>query len=187
MCCEFCVCGQNSVRWDHSNGTSLNGNICFGSLSSLQKGNLLSVCVGHFGASLLDQTLFRFGSWGKTRAEKGVLLSYVTLVHSLSSQDLFPYDWHYPIARTAKNISLKWNNSLLIRLGTEELRYGSTYQPSLTSSSVYSSPQNMCLLWACRKRHRRALSSRWKERETENNACKKSMPPSLCRVAPEDE
>ena len=57
MCCKFCVCGQNSVRCDHSNGTSLNGNICFGSLSSLQKGNLFSICVGHFGASLLDQTL----------------------------------------------------------------------------------------------------------------------------------
>ena len=69
----------------------------------------------------------------------------------------------------------------------EELRYGSTYQPSLTLSSFYSSPQNMCLLWAYRKRQRQALSSRWKERETENNACKKSMPPSLCRVAPEDE
>lgn len=117
MCCKVCLCGQNSVRCDHSNGTSLNGNICFGSLSSLQKGNLLSVCVGYFGASLLDETLFRFGSWGKTRAEKGVLLSYVTLVHSSSRQDLFPYEWHYPIARTAKNISLKWNNALLIRLG----------------------------------------------------------------------
>ena len=116
MCCKVCVCGQNSVRCDHSNGTSLNGNICFGSLSSFQKGNLLSVCVGHFVASLLDQTLFSFGSWGETRAEKGVLLSYITLVHFLSSQDLFPY-YHYPIARIAKKISPKWNNSLLIRLG----------------------------------------------------------------------
>ena len=142
MCCKVCGCGQNSVRCDHSNGTSLNGNICFSSLSSLQKGNLLSVCVGHFGASLLDQTLFSFGSWGERRAEKGVSLSYLTLVHSLSSQDLFPYD-HYPTAKTAKKISPKWNNSFIDPPG-EELRYEAIIHPWHCISSVYSSPQNMC-------------------------------------------
>lgn len=186
MCCKVCVCGQNSVRCDHSNGTSLNGNICFGSLSSLQKGNLLSVCVGHFGASLLDQTLFSFGSWGERRAEKGVSLSSLTLVHSLSSQDLFPYD-HYPTAKTAKKISPKWNNSLLIRLGrncgTKLLSIPDIVYPQFTVAR-----KTCAVLSACRKRHCRGLSSRWKLRETEKNACKKSIPPpSLCRVAPEDE
>ena len=113
-------------------------------------------------------------------------ISSLTLVHSLSSQDLFPYD-HYPTAKTAKKISPKWNNSLLIRLGRN---YGTKLLsiPDIVYPQFTVARKTCAVLSACRKRHCRGLSSRWKLRETEKNACKKSIPPpSLCRVAPEDE
>ena len=113
-------------------------------------------------------------------------VSALTLVHSLSSQDLFPYD-HYPTAKTAKKISPKWNNSLLIRLGRN---YGTKLLsiPDIVYPQFTVARKTCAVLSACRKRHCRGLSSRWKLRETEKNACKKSIPPpSLCRVAPEDE
>ena len=141
------------------------------------------------GPSRLRRSLARSRETRFTRPNRRACsqaISSLTLVHSLSSQDLFPYD-HYPTAKTAKKISPKWNNSLLIRLGRN---YGTKLLsiPDIVYPQFTVARKTCAVLSACRKRHCRGLRSRWKLRETEKNACKKSIPPpSLCRVTPEDE
>ena len=118
MCCKVCVCGQK-IQYGVTIQMEPLWMVIFVSVLYLlyKKETYCQYVLATLGLACSTRRFSGSALGVKQEPEKGVLLSYVTLVHSLSSQDLFPYDWHYPIARTAKNISLKWNNSLLIRLG----------------------------------------------------------------------